>query len=412
MKNLSSIFLFKKLKTKIMKTKIKTQIVLMACVITIQLHAQTPPPPEQYSYIHQGGGQLVGGSTPQISRTTQTNIVSSTYAALLAFIQQQFNQGKTLAQTVCNSTSIVSTAKPSELIRATISVFGGSERQLVIAMKPCWGYDKITKGLLDAYGYTYNQIAQKLKDAGASAQEVFDALRNGVNAGIEVAITAIAEAGYLAADIIKVVNNVGMYTLNEIGGLLKARGFDPNQISKGFKDGLNKGGQFVAGLLKDLNYGGVTIGNALKSSYNVSYDTIAGWLNSTGFSANKIIEFGVNAFHITAETGAKVLKNLGVTSERIANAIKEGITTNINTIADALNKAGFNFETAAKALKNIETDATKVAKALKDIYQKNVTEVATAMFKAGYALSIIGNAISQVFGIAQVAVDAILNLLK
>lgn len=168
------------------------------------------------------------------------------------------------------------------------------------------------------------------------------------------------------------------------------------------------------------------IGSVLKNAYGLSAEAAAGLLKSTGFAVATVAGALKDVYGQTAAAAATALKAAGYTAAETTGALKQTYSLYADAAAAALKAAGYavndvtnalktgyglTSDAAAAVLRGMGYAATDTANALKAAYGLSSDAAAAALKAVGYASNDIANALKQGYGMTAEATATALKKL-
>lgn len=364
--------------------------------------------------------QLPAGKTTPKERATEMKRSGSTAAQVAAELQMAFRMDEMSYAAVLREVGYRSVDAADALTKVARTA---TDRGVDILVKA--GYPKVDAGQA-YYGQSRSamNVAQAMRDAGATPQEVSIALLKAGASPVETAtavkkvhaITAIHMAaelkghGLAAVAVARALHGAG-YSVKEIGAGLKAAGYDVVELAGALKDiGLSL--EQTALELRALAYDFDEIANGITQKYGLAVAPLTIALKNAGAGAEGSAR-ALESIGITLQVSASALRAAGYSYMAVGQAfIAMGST--IQETATVMKAAGFAMQDiaavlaenstspllAAQVLKQIGASGSEVALVLKQSFGRTADQTAATMEEIGFDASQVFAALREHFALS------------
>ncbi|HZS15060.1 MAG TPA: RHS repeat-associated core domain-containing protein [Candidatus Dormibacteraeota bacterium] len=238
------------------------------------------------------------------------------------------------------------------------------------------GINKLTASISSGFNTAINALV----DAGYTAVQLGNVLKNVFNEGLKDTVAALVNFGYQIADIANLVKNVFNATAQEAAQLFKdAFNYAVDQVAGILKDVYNLADEAAATILKAVNYAVAEVGTALKDIYNDAVAAVGTVLKDIGYAAQQIGAVFQHVFNEIDSAVAAGLKALGYAVDVVATALRNLYNDIDAAVAAALKTATFLVNEIATALKDVFNDLGQVAANILKSLTYTVDQIAGAL---------------------------------
>lgn len=284
----------------------------------------------------------------------------------------------------------------------------GVARQLALTALMAAGVATATAGAVIGVVYQLSalQLAQELKNAGASALEVARAL-NAAGHSIATTGNALEDVGFDAVEIAGALKDLGL-TLEQTAAELKALGFDYDQMANAL---VTKYGPFAAPVALALKGAGASVDQAawaIKRA-GLSLQASAAGLRAAGYAtilvgralvatgetvtnvATALHAAGVAAVDLalflsdqgqTPDQAGTLLRNFGIAHATVASALRVAFNLSQQTMVTTLKAIGYDAQQVVLALSEAFALSMQAA-FMRMAEQYNVSEELSALHALG-----------------------------